>query len=321
MKLHLTFACLLMSSSVYAGWESLAPLPEPNGGFACGVVGGRLIVAGGTNWKDDTKHWLDVIWSYDPAANAWSVVGHLPQPCAYAASGVINDTLVIASGSDGKTASKQVLGLDATGKCRKLGELPAGAIYTASTVLNDELWMAGGASDPADLSTLKAAVTRLSVADGKLVVKPEPDAGKTGFGIGSAATAWKRAFVFGGARFDPAAQVMNLDEVLVLNDADPKTRLPHAIRGLSAVPVSDHHIYLAGGYPDDATGFTDQAWVFLATSGKVLPALPLPIKGMVHFASDDEWIYCLGGEDKKKHRSELMWRIRRDELMAAVIRP
>lgn len=83
MKLHLTFACLLMSSSVHAGWESLAPLPEPNGGFACGVVGYRLIVAGGTNWKDDTKHWLDVIWSYDPAANAWSVVGHLPQPCAY----------------------------------------------------------------------------------------------------------------------------------------------------------------------------------------------------------------------------------------------
>lgn len=68
---------------------------------------------------------------------------------------MINDTLVIASGSDGKTASKEVLGLDASGKCRKLGELPAGAIYTASTVLNDELWMAGGASDPADLSTLE----------------------------------------------------------------------------------------------------------------------------------------------------------------------
>src|SRR5437016_922700 len=84
-----------------AGWERLPPLPEPNGGFVCGAVGGNIVIAGGTNWKDDTKHWLDRIRVFEPRKNAWRDGGRLAAPLAYAASGRTKDGLWFAGGSSG----------------------------------------------------------------------------------------------------------------------------------------------------------------------------------------------------------------------------
>ena len=302
-----------------ADWEPLAPLPAGNGGFACGFIDGKLIVAGGTNWSDDTKHWLDVIWSYDPQSNAWTTIGKLPQPCGYAASGVIQGKLVIAGGSDGKAAHRDILTINAKGETQIVGQLAEGRIYSCSTAFQDQLYIAGGGADPADLKTFTAAQHRVSFSpDGKATVSDGPRLGEVGFGTGTAAGAWKHVFVFGGARSDPATQVVNLDAVHVLDAKEPKATLPHPIRGITAVPVSEHHIYLAGGYPNDETGFTDEGFVFIATSGQFVPAKALPIKSMVHLTTDGEWVYCLGGEDRKKHRSDKVWRIRAQELLAPV---
>lgn len=320
MFTRLAIACLLMQPLAHADWEPLAPLPEPNGGFACAFVQGKLIVAGGTNWQDDTKRWLDVIWSYDPATKAWSTAGKLPQACAYGTAGVLDGKLVMAGGSDGKTALKDIISVDSAGQVQKLGELPEGRVYSAATVLKNQLWIAGGATDPVELKTLTTTVSRLSVENGSAKLVAEAPAGEVGFGIATAATGGDQALVFGGAQFDAVSQVKNLGTIRRLNGESPQTSLPQAIRGLSAVTLNQGHIYLAGGYPNDSTGFTDEAWIYLVADGKVLPARALPIKGMVHFASDGEWIYCLGGEDKKKHRSALMWRIRVPELLAPVLR-
>src|SRR5258706_10547531 len=62
---------LATPASIFAGWETLPPLPAPNGGFACGALAGKIVVLGGANWKDNTKHWLDVIWVFDPASEKW----------------------------------------------------------------------------------------------------------------------------------------------------------------------------------------------------------------------------------------------------------
>ncbi len=320
MMVRALLLTLLMHTVALADWESLAPLPTPNGGFACGFIDGKLIVAGGTNWQDGTKQWLDGIWRYDPAASAWSAVGKLPQPCAYAASGVINRRLIIAGGSDGKSVSSDVLSVAADGQCQTLGKLPEGRVYSSSAVLNDQLYIAGGATDHAKLETFTSTLFRLSFDRFNLpVVTTDKPLGDIGFGIGTAASAWNRVFVFGGARFSPTTQVSNLEAIHVIEAEIPTAKLPEAIRGLAAIPVSKHHIYLAGGYPGDAEGFTDRAYLFLATGGRFVPAAPLPIKAMVHLASDGEWIYCLGGEDRKQHRSDQMWRIRISELMAPVI--
>lgn len=311
---------VLTFSLARADWEPLAPLPAGNGGFACGFVEGRLVVAGGTNWTDDTKHWLDVIWSYDPNSNTWATIGKLPQPCGYAASGVVRGKLVIAGGSDGKIAHRDILTVNAKGEAQIVGQLAEGRIYSCSTAYQDGLYIAGGGTDPADLKTFTATQHRVSFSsDGKTTVSEGPRLGEVGFGTGTAAAAWKRVFVFGGARSDPTTQVVNLDAVHVLHATEPKPTLPHPIRGITAVLLNEHYIYLAGGYPNDEAGFTDEGFVFIATSGKFVPAKPLPIKSMVHLASDGEWIYCLGGEDRKKHRSDKVWRIRAQELLAPVI--
>lgn len=319
-KLCVTTALLLSASLAHADWQPLAPMPAGNGGFACGFLDGQLIVAGGTNWTDDTKHWLDVVWRYDPKANAWSTIGKLPQPIAYGASGIIQGKLVIAGGSDGKTALRDILALNGQGESQRVGQLAEGRIYACSTAYQDQLYIAGGATDPAELKTFTATQQRISfAADGQAAVTEGAKLGDVGFGIGTAAGAWGRVFVLGGARFDAATQVVNLDVVHVLGANEPKAQLPCAMRGLTAVPLSEHHIYLAGGYPNDETGFTDGAWIFIATTGQFVPAKALPIKAMVHLVSDGEWVYCLGGEDKKKHRSDKVWRIAARELLAPVM--
>lgn len=96
----------LMSSAtpVSAVWESLPPLPEPNGGFICGALNGGIVVAGGTNWADGTKKWLDKIWWLDPKSLKWVAKGTLPRPLAYAVSAQWKDGVIVAGGFDGARA-------------------------------------------------------------------------------------------------------------------------------------------------------------------------------------------------------------------------
>src|SRR5688500_9107294 len=102
LKLLLPSLIALMHvTSLQADWEPVAPLPQPNGGFMAGCVGGKIIIAGGTNWKDDTKQWLDELHAFDPATNTWSAGGKLPHPLAYAACASDGSKLYFAGGADG----------------------------------------------------------------------------------------------------------------------------------------------------------------------------------------------------------------------------
>lgn len=185
--------------------------------------------------------------------------------------------------------------------------------------------MAGGASSPSDLSTFTRGVVRVTINDwSDLKVQRLKGSTEVGFGISTAAAAADRMWVFGGAEFDAQTQVRNRDAVFAFDEANAsqpsiKPKLPHAVRGLAAIALSPQHIYVAGGYPNDETGFTDEAWIFIATTGQFVPAKALPIKVMIHLATDGKWVYCLGGEDKKKHRSDKVWRIAARELLAPVM--
>lgn len=300
---------LLLPTLAIANWQPLAPLPAGNGGFACGFIDGKLIVAGGTNWKDDTKHWLDSIWSYDPANNTWQAIGKLPQPCAYGASGLLDGRLIIAGGSNGQSAVTDIVAVDGRGQCTKVGILPTARVLCSSTVFENALWMAGGGTDAADLSTLTATTMKISVREDKASVLQIANMGDTGFGIGTAAGAAHQAFVFGGAKFNATTQATNLDSVFAFGRAAPIAKLPTAIRGITALSLSGAMIYLGGGFPSDDVGFTSDAWLFDGEKFTFTKAAPLPIAAMVHLVGDAEFVYCLGGEDKKKHRSDKMWRI------------
>ena len=78
--------------------------------------------------------------------------------------------------------------------------------------------------------------------------------------------------------------------------------------------LDPRRIYLAGGYVSDEVGFTPDAFIFDPEKPAYHPATPLPYAGMVTLVRSGEWVYCLGGEDRKRHRSAAVHRIRAAEL-------
>ena len=321
---RLPAACLalfLALPAAEAGWQELAPLPEANGGFACGFIGGRLVIAGGTNWVDGRKHWLDAIRSYDPGTGSWSSNIRLPHAWAYGVCSVIHDRLVLAGGTDGINGLREILALDGEGKGEVIGELSTGQVYACGGLCGSRLILAGGAPGPGDLGVLTSRVAAINFSVPELAarVQPLPDLPGPGFGIAIAASVGDRLVIAGGARSDPTDTVRNLDDVRVL---DARTgavlstlHLPGVVRGLAAVTLDHGLVYLAGGYPDDAQGFTDHAWVLDPAAGTIKAATPLPLTAMVHLLREEGWVYLLGGEDQKQHRSARMWRIAVSELV------
>ena len=65
-------------SDVGAGWETLAPLPNPRGHFGAVAVHGRLYVVGGQHQHDGRSVTQDDVHAYDPTTNTWTLVTDLP---------------------------------------------------------------------------------------------------------------------------------------------------------------------------------------------------------------------------------------------------
>lgn len=81
------------------GWLELAPLPFPRSHFEPGtdVHAGRILIAGG---RANVMGWptLPEILAYDPAADAWSLVGLLPQALIAPAMKVFGGEFVLSAG-------------------------------------------------------------------------------------------------------------------------------------------------------------------------------------------------------------------------------
>jgi hypothetical protein len=63
----------------------------PRSHLALAVVSGRVIVAGGEN----VSRALDVLETYDPVTNAWTVRTPSPAPFSRAAASVVNDRVYV----------------------------------------------------------------------------------------------------------------------------------------------------------------------------------------------------------------------------------
>jgi hypothetical protein len=317
---------LLFTLQARAEWQPLAPMPAPNGGFACGFIDHQLILVGGTNWAEGSKHWLDVIWCYDAGTNQWKTIGKLSRPWAYGAGAVMNGKLVIGGGTDGLKARHELTTIGNDGTIKNAGYLEEALIFTCGTMFENRFTMCGGATDPDRLSTLKSRVVSSGSDHGDYFNSMHSSGFNVpGFGIATAAVADNTLFVFGGAQYDATTQIKNLNAVLQIPEENDHKRhrgtlatpLPNAIRGLCSSTVTDKLIYLGGGYVSDEIGFTDEAWLFDAVEQKFKPAPPLPMKAMTQLVQDGDWLYCLGGQDRKQQRTDKVWRIRITELLAA----
>lgn len=306
-------------SSSYADWEPIAPLPEPNGGFMCGVVAGRIVIAGGTNWKDDTKQWLDKVHAYDAVTNHWTSGPVLPHPLAYAACGSDGSSLYLAGGADGRRGRGEIYALSEDLETNKLGNLEEPLVFGGGAVYQRSLFVVGGTPDPDEWTKVTSRLTAVSLSTGVARSGPALPLPDHGVGIPAVVTTGGRLVSFTGAWMDPSTrQVRNVAAGFsfdVQSDAwAPTPPFPAAVRGLAAVALDDKRIFLAGGYGSDEEGFLSKAYLFDVEAGSFTPTKPLPFAAVTSLVLCGDFIYALGGEDQKKHRTAQCWRIRADEL-------
>lgn len=300
------------------GWQRLAPLPVGNGGFVSAALNGEIVIAGGTTWKDDTKSWLDQIWIYDPARNAWRDGGRLPVALAYATTGTDRSSLWFAGGSSGTSTHLVLWKMEPGGAVRRSATLERGFVYGSGAVIGSTLYTVGGSDDQSKLDHITNAFHGINLRTGALTRLPNyPEAGLS---TGTAAAIGDRLYVFGGAQWDPAkATVVNHSaaHVYATNAKawTPLPPLPHPGRGITAVTLDDRHILLAGGYRNDEVEFVRDAFIFDVQTSVYTATGPLPYAAMVALVQSGDWLYCLGGEDRKKHRTDAVHRIRWRELL------
>lgn len=304
MKRLLMLSALITAQSIAAeGWEKLPPLPQPSGGFVAGEQDGKVVVAGGTNWRDDVKHYLTSVVAFDPDKMSWEQRSALPEPIAYALSGVLSGRLIWAGGTNGEHG------------VRRAASMPAEVILSAGGLIGDEFVFVGGTDDLAELAHLTRGAFSLNVKTN--AVTKLPDFPGSAFGTAASAVIGDRLFIFGGANWTGA--VANSADAYAFSFAAREWRklkpLPYVVRGLAGVTLNDRLIYLAGGYKNDVDEFTDEAFLYDTTADTYTPAPRLPYRGMVGLVKCGDFLYCLGGEDRKKSRTDQCFRIRIAELL------
>lgn len=328
---RLLFSALLISAAAHAAdWEKLPPLPAPNGGFVSGVHGSRIVIAGGTNWDGGVKNWLREVHEFDPLKMKWETMKPLEKPVAYAAAfQSIDDKkqgfVSFVGGSDGKQALKSFVGLDgAKAVFRPISQLPDALVLCASGQLGDRDIIVGGTNDAANPAGCQRTTHSLQFQDGNWVVAQLANYPGKPFCTAASTVCGAELFVFGGANWDektkdtPNVGVVNANEAYAFSGITLKWRplkpLPFAARGLTAIALDNEHVYLAGGFKSDPEGFTAEAFIYDATTDVCSPAKPLPYAASVGLVMHSGFVYCLGGEDMKKHRSDAFFRIKANDL-------
>ena len=313
MKLWI-FICLLGAlatlNSDAADWEAIDALPVPASGFAAGCVDGKIVVAGGTHWSGEVKQWLDSTWMFDPAANHWQIGPNLPHGLAYAAAASDGSRLWIAGGGDGSQARREIYSLDANLHLSHFGDLPEPLMYASGGVVDGVLNVLGGTGDPEDWTHSHSHHFAVRLVDGKVSVLPPLGMVKHGLRLPALMGLSRRLFSFTGSWFDESKEVHNLAEAFVFdNEWKPMVPFPLAARCVACVPLDETHLYLAGGYGSDQEGFLAQAWIYDVTNGTYSVAKPLPLKVSTTLVRCGNDVFLLGGEDQKKHRTAVCFRI------------
>jgi N-acetylneuraminic acid mutarotase len=309
----------LATPALAAEWQRLAPLPEGNAGFACGIINNEIVIAGGTNWPDGTKHWLDRIHVYSPNTGHWREAGHLPSPRAYSAVANTKEGLCLAGGTSGEITHLNLSLLGADFKTKEIAAIKAPFVYAASATLGHDLYVIGGAPDQAGLAAMTNACLAIDLSTGHTrTIAPLP---VPGFVTGAATACGGKIYVFGGASWNAGSgEPANLDTAFAYdpsrNEWRALPRLPSPNRGLNAITLDATRILIAGGYKNDTEGFTADVWIFDTTTASHHAAKPLPYPALVTLITCGDNLYCLGGEDQKKHRTDACYRIPLSEYLA-----
>ena len=120
--------------------DAIAPMATARA-FACaGVVGGELVVAGGSAGGDA----LASAEAYDPSIDAWRPLRPMREGRQGAACGVVAGSLVVAGGGDLRSGPLASVEAWRDGTWRPLPPMPFPAWSAAAAVVGGVLYVAGG---------------------------------------------------------------------------------------------------------------------------------------------------------------------------------
>ena len=115
-------------------------LPVGASDVAAGVIGGTVYVVGGYTGTVP----LDTIVAWSGSGTG-RVVARLPHPVRYAAVATLRGQLIIAGGTSGDQATREIYAFDpANGHVRQLGLLPRPLTHAAAAALGGRVYVIGG---------------------------------------------------------------------------------------------------------------------------------------------------------------------------------
>src|SRR5690348_14334522 len=94
-------------------WKEMAEMQRPVAGYMAGVSEGKLVIAGGSFWQGNQKHWTAMVQIFNPGANVWREGPSLPAPRSDAACATLGNDLYILGGGSGTDALSDALVLHA----------------------------------------------------------------------------------------------------------------------------------------------------------------------------------------------------------------
>lgn len=268
-------------------------------------LSGKLIYAGGTTWQNRVKHWLAGTVVYDPGKDAWTNGPDLPEPLAYGACIRTDHFIEILGGMNERGLSRKCWRLDAgTEKWISSGSVPVGTIFGKAEIIRGQAYLFGGCPGT-ELSLCGTAVLRRAKSGNWEKVSEMPDGP---IAMSAVSVVRDQVYFFGGCSSSSSHGVRNRNEAFRYDSTANRWKtlrpLPQAARGVTAVPVDQRYLLLAGGYTDSPAGFSDDVYLYDTESDQYIrrAPLPLPVMGM-EMATNDGSIWALGGEDKPRHRS------------------
>jgi N-acetylneuraminic acid mutarotase len=115
-------------------------LPAAASDVAAGVIGATVYVVGGYTGTVP----LDTIVAWSGSGTA-RVVARLPHPVRYAAVAAIAGRLIVAGGTSGVDATREVYSFDpADGNVRQIGLLPRPLTHAVAVALGNRVYVIGG---------------------------------------------------------------------------------------------------------------------------------------------------------------------------------
>ena len=175
-------------------WTRLAPMPTPRAYFAAAAVGGKIYAIGGVLQDASGARGLDTVEVYDTRTGRWSAAAPLPRVCLFCTATAVDEKIFVIGGQPGVDAGSEerVSVLDTrTGRWSEGPAMTTGRGLAGVALLEDRIWVAGGAHRSKAISSVESF--------GLVTNSWRAEQGLPWRGVGNAAAAGGRLYVFGGS--------------------------------------------------------------------------------------------------------------------------